>query len=45
MSTSKTLSLTEFYGGPIKKGLGDLCTTLKEFILVGTAGQERKLAM
>lgn len=40
---ARTLSVTEFHGGPIKKVLNDLCTTLKKFILVGTAVQERKL--
>lgn len=42
---ARTLSLTELRGGPIKKVLGNLCTNLKKFILVGTAGWERKLAL
>lgn len=42
---ARTLSVTEFHGGPIKKVLGDLCKNLKKFILVGTAGQERELGL
>lgn len=34
---AKSSSLTKLHGGPVKKVLGDLCTNLKKFILVGTA--------